>query len=154
MIIILITTTTTTTTTAARQALECLQLLASSCKSNILSSSAVVVLLGECLSRLLQMVMLPTTTAGEYCIASNRIDAFARAFLTLAQLNLTHFHTIATRFIEAQPEHNQALLLGCFERLTTNNHIDMNLDSRKNRQNFVFNMRIFVNEIRPLVTYK
>jgi hypothetical protein len=148
---------------SARMSLQCLQLVAAfhiRAQSRQLPGLAVL-LVPECgqstifidlLRRLLTMIIYPDSC--DYGIAWDRVDACANAFITLVALDQTAFNAMAHELINQQQPQHRAPLLACFERMTTANGVQMGSIERPNRSKFVTNMRVFVNEIRPLVLYR
>jgi hypothetical protein len=79
------------------------------------------------LERLLQMLIFPATC--EYGIAMDRLDSCSNSLLPLIALNVQRFTQCAQQLIQQQlPQYQQALILS-FEKLTTNNGINLIIKS-------------------------
>ena len=104
------------------------------------------------LQRLFQNVIFPSSS--DYGISTDRIDACASAFATLIAMDVPRFNTCAQQLIAQQPHHLQGTMTSCLQNLISANNVDINkFNDRRNRLLFVQNMRAFVTQIRPLVTY-
>ena len=103
------------------------------------------------LERLLQMLIFPATC--EYGIAMDRLDACSNSLLPLIALNVQRFTQCAQQLIQQQQPQYQQALITSFEKLTTNNGVNLGAIDKGNRIVFVKNMREFVLEVRSLVLY-
>jgi hypothetical protein len=103
------------------------------------------------LERLLQMLIFPATC--EYGIAMDRLDACSNSLLPLIALNVQRFTQCAQALIQQQQPQYQQALITSFEKLTTNNGVNLGAIDKSNRIVFVKNMREFVLEVRSLVLY-
>ena len=148
---------------AARMSLQCMQLMAGYHHRALTRGEMgfQLILAHQCghaslfsdiLRRLLEMIIYPASC--DYGIAWDRVDACANAFITLVALDQTSFHSMAHDLINQQQPHHKESLMACFRRMTTSNGVQMGSIERPNRTKFVANMRTFVNEIRPLVSYR
>ena len=104
------------------------------------------------LDRLLRMIIFPDLC--EYGISWDRIDASGNALLVLIALNPRQFQVTAENIIMNQPDGIRQSLINSFDRLSTERNVKFNRVDKLNRQAFAQNLRGFIVEVRPLVTYQ
>ena len=104
------------------------------------------------LQRLFEIIIFPSSS--DYGISTDRIDACASTFATLIAMDVSRFNICAQQLISQQPQHLQGTMNASLQKLITANDVDISkFNDKRNRLRFVQNMRTFVVEIRPLVTY-
>jgi len=100
---------------------------------------------------LVEMIIFPAKF--EYGISSDRTDACASTLLTLMSIDINHFYTYAKNLIAQQNQMYHAQLLQSFEKLVTQDHVDISSLDRANKEKFKKNLREFIVEVRSLVMF-
>lgn len=104
------------------------------------------------IQRLLEMVIFPNTC--EYGISWDRMDGFANALIMLISIDQQRFTSCAQSLISQQQPQYQSKLIASFEKLITNNNVNITSIDKSNRVIFTKNIREFIIEVRALVFYK
>ncbi len=142
---------------SANIALHALQVLASSHLNSIRKGSigygatADKIILPGAMDVLVEMIIFPAKF--EYGISSDRTDACANTLLTLMSIDINHFCTYAKNLIAQQNQMYHMQLLQSFEKLITQDHIDLSSLDRANKEKFKKNLREFIVEVRSLVMF-
>lgn len=142
---------------SANIALHAIQVLASSHINNVrkggggYGATADKVTLPGAMDVLVEMIIFPAKF--EYGISSDRTDACASTLLTLMSIDINHFYSYAKNLIAQQNQVYHMQLLQSFEKLITQDHIDVSSLDRANKEKFKKNLREFIVEVRSLVMF-
>lgn len=121
-------------------------------------SSGYSTLYNRLLERLMAMLVFADTKTLSSSIGWDRLDVASNALLCLISINYSQFQAIVQAIMTSHASGPvKDAILSAFQKLVSSENAKINFTNvrdRKTREAFALNLREFVKQIRPLVTYK